>query len=85
MLNTCTGGGKYTKDYRNNENIDYKFKHDLANFIKHAMDDSEFWLAGGIPTKEEYYINKYNMTEEQVYIFYDAMCSLQTLNREINQ
>lgn len=57
---------------------------DLRNFIKHTINDTEFWDAGGIPTKERYYIEKYKMTEEQVSRFYTAMCELQRLNKEIN-
>lgn len=60
-------------------------KKDLRPFIKHCMEDKEFWISGGIPTKEEYYINKLDLTEEQVAVFYDAMVSLQQLAKEINR
>lgn len=56
---------------------------DLRNFIKHCMADEEFWMRGGIPTKEKHYIDKLNMTEEQVHTFYEAMCSLQHLAKEL--
>lgn len=58
-------------------------KFDLRPFIRHCLTDKEFWESGGIPTKEKYYIDKLNMTEEQVHVFYDAMCSLQHLSKEI--
>ena len=60
-------------------------KKDLRNFIKHCMTDDEFWLAGGIPTKEKYYINKLGLTEEQLNVFYDAMVGLQQLSKEISR
>lgn len=59
-------------------------KKDLRTFIKHCLEDKEFWMAGGIPTKEQYYIKKLNMTEEQVHEFYEAMCSLQRLAKELS-
>ena len=60
-------------------------KFDLKHFIKHCLTDEEFWQRGGIPTKEKYYIEKLRMTEEQISIFYEAMCSLQHLSKEIKQ
>ena len=60
-------------------------KKDLRNFIKHFMTDEEFWLACGIPTKEKYYVDKLNMTEEQLAVFYDAMIGLQQLAKEISR
>ena len=58
-------------------------KFDLRPFIKYCLSDVEFWIAGGIPAKEDYYINKLNMTEEQVSKFYNAMCDLHYLAKEI--
>ena len=58
-------------------------KKDLRPFIKHCLSDAEFWQHGGIPEKEAYYINKLNITEEQLHIFYVAMCNLQQLAKEI--
>ena len=58
-------------------------KFDLRPFIKNCLADSEFWQRGGIPVKERYYIEKLHMTDEQVHEFYDAMCSLQQLAKEI--
>ena len=55
----------------------------LKPFIKHCLSDEEFWQRGGIPTKENYYINKLNMTDEQVGIFYEHMIGLLHLEREI--
>ena len=60
-------------------------KKDLRLFIKHCLTDNEFWQAGGIPTKERYYIEKLNLTEEQIHTFYEAMCSLQQLAKEIRK
>ena len=60
-------------------------KKDLRTFIKHCLSDVEFWQSGGIPTKEKYYIKKLNMTEEQENTFYEAMCSLQHLAKEISK
>lgn len=34
--------------------------------------------------KEKEYIKSLNLSEEQLRVFYDAMCSLQKLNKEIN-
>lgn len=55
----------------------------LKAFIEHCMNDSEFWDRGGIPTKEEYYIKKLGMTEEEVHLFYEAMSQLYRLNKDI--
>lgn len=71
-------------DYKEKEKIE-KEKIDLRPFIKHCLSDAEFWQCGGIPTKEKYYINKLNMTEEQLHIFYEAMCSLQQLAKELKK
>ena len=60
-------------------------KKDLRNFIKHCMTDEEFWLAGGIPTKETYYIDKLNLTDDQLSVFYEAMVSLQQLSKEVSR
>lgn len=57
----------------------------LKPFIKHCMEDNEFWLSGGIPTKESYYIDKLNLNQEQVHMFYEAMVTLQQLSKEINR
>ena len=57
----------------------------LKHFITHCINDEEFWLRGGIPTKEKYYIEKLQMTEEQISVFYEAMCSLQHLAKELNK
>ena len=56
---------------------------DLKHFITHCINDEEFWLRGGIPTNEKEYIRKLNMTEEQTHEFYEAMCSLQHLAKEL--
>ena len=60
-------------------------KKDLRTFVKHCMEDSEFWVSGGIPTKEEFYIKKLGLSEEQLAVFYDAMVSLQQLSKEIQK
>lgn len=60
-------------------------KKDLRPFIRHCLEDTEFWMGGGIPTKEQYYLKKLNMTEEQEHEFYTAMCSLQHLARELKE
>ena len=60
-------------------------KKDLRPFIKHCMTDEEFWLAGGIPTKEKYYVDKLGLTEEQLSVFYEAMVGLQQLSKEIGR
>lgn len=57
----------------------------LKNFINHCITDEEFWMRGGIPSKEKYYINKLGMTEEQVNSFYDAMVTLQHLAKELKE
>jgi len=57
----------------------------LKEFIMHCMNDEEFWMRGGIPTQEKKYIEALGMTEEQVHEFYEAMCSLQYLAKEINR
>lgn len=58
---------------------------ELRNFIEHCVRDDEFWYGGGIPTKEKYYLKKLNMTEEQEHAFYEAMCSLQQLSKELRK
>ena len=57
--------------------------NDLRPFIKHCLLDNEFWISGGIPTKEKYYIKKLGMTEEQEHEFYEVMCILQHLAKEL--
>lgn len=59
-------------------------KKDLRPFIKHCMEDSEFWNAVGIPTKEKYYINKLGMTQEQISKFYECIIGLVQLSKELN-
>ena len=60
-------------------------KFDLRPFIRECLTDEEFWLRAGIPEKEKYYIEKLNMTNEQVGLFYDSMCGLQQLAKEIGR
>ena len=62
-----------------------KKQFDLRPFINNCLSDPEFWQRCGIPVKEKYYINKLNMTDEQVHVFYEAMCSLQQLAKEIER
>lgn len=42
-------------------------------------------MRGGIPTKEKEYINRLNMTEEQISRFYGAMIDLQQLAKELQK
>lgn len=37
---------------------------ELTDFIKDMINDSEFWISGGIPTNEEYYINKLGLSKK---------------------
>lgn len=56
----------------------------LRPFIEYCLHDEEF-LAGGIPTKEEFYKKKLNMTEEQLSKFYDGMYILYHLSKELKK
>lgn len=57
----------------------------MKDFILHCLSDEEFWMRGGIPTKEKEYINRLNMTEEQISKFYSAMIDLQQLAKELQK
>lgn len=58
---------------------------DLRPFIKHCLEDREFWNAVGIPTKERFYIEKLKMNQEQIDKFYECMVSLVRLSKELNK
>lgn len=60
-------------------------KKDLRPFIKHCMEDREFWNAVGIPTKECFYIEKLGMNQEQIDKFYECMVGLVRLSKELNK
>ena len=49
-------------------------KKTVYNFAKHCLNDPE-WNAGGMPTKEEYYLKKLGWTTEsdELEIFYNAL------------
>lgn len=62
----------------------FKPQATIKGFIEHCINDDEFWLMGGIPSNEEFFINNLNMTDEQLHKFYEALCTLQQLSKKIN-
>lgn len=52
----------------------------VKNFASHCLQDSEF-LAGGIPTKEDFYCKKlgWDKDSEELSKFYEAMYILSSL------
>lgn len=58
---------------------------DLRPFIRHCMEDREFWNAVGIPTKECFYIEKLGMNQEQIDKFYECIGGLVYLSKELNK
>lgn len=48
--------------------------NNVYNFAKHCLGDAE-WNAGGIPSKEKYYLRKLGWTEDsnELKDFYNAL------------
>ena len=53
----------------------------ILNFVKHCLTDNEFMDAGGIPTKEKFYLKKlgWEIGSEELSRFYDAVYALREL------
>lgn len=60
---------------------------DIRPFIKRCLEDKEVWISGGCMDvkTEQFYINKYGMTEDQVDRFWKAICILHGLDYELKK
>jgi hypothetical protein len=56
---------------------------DLRRFVRHCLDDSQFWDLGGIPSREKEFIENLSLNEEQLCTFYAALQALRVLAKSL--